>query len=623
MSLLSCNQVTLRIANTVILENVDWQIMPKERIGLVGRNGAGKSTVLKFLQGLITPDQGVIHRQQGLRIAGLAQDVPIQEQDSVFEVLVQELRELGQVLVQLRSQTQANDYAGIARSHQRIDDLQAWDCMPRIEMIASHLGLSLDAKLNTLSGGMKRRVLLAAAIIAQPDILLLDEPTNHLDLPSIEWLETFLSTYPGTVILVTHDREFLNKVVTKIVDLDRGRLRFYDCSYAKFLERREEFRLAEIKEAALFDKRLADEERWIRTGIKARRTRNEGRVRALKEMRETYQQRRKEQGRVKDWEWDVQRSGSLVIEAKNVSYAVENRPLIQDFSLVVHRGEKLGIIGPNGCGKTTLVRLLLGDLKPDAGQIRLGTGLNIAYFDQLRRQLNPDQSVMANVADGTDYVTIQGQNKHVATYLQEFLFAPECFNQPVSALSGGECNRLLLAKLFAKPANFLILDEPTNDLDIETLELLESLLVEFTGTVIIISHDRAFINQVVTNILVYEEDHRFHEYLGGYDTYQQYRLQQIQPSVMKKPSKPNTPIKSKSGSKLSYQEQRELAKLPQQIEVLERKIAVLHQECTMPNFYQQPAVEISRFQQNLAQEEADLAKLYLRWESLEQRSQES
>lgn len=623
MSLLSCQQVSFSIANTVILDKVDWQIMPKERIGLVGRNGAGKSTVLKLLQGLLVTDKGVIQRQQGLRIAGLAQDVPADEQDSVFEVLVKNLGEIGQVLVQLRNHTQANDYAAIAHSHQRLDDLHAWDCMPRIEMIASHLGLSLDVKLHTLSGGMKRRVLLAAAIIAEPDILLLDEPTNHLDLPAIEWLETYLSTYPGTVILVTHDREFLSKVATKIVDLDRGRLRFYDCSYSKFLERREEFRLAEIKEAALFDKRLAEEERWIRTGIKARRTRNEGRVRALKAMRETYQLRRKEQGKVRDWEWDVQRSGSLVIEAKNVSYQVENRTLIKDLSLVVHRGEKLGIIGPNGCGKTTLVQLLLGELAPDSGHIRRGTGLNIAYFDQLRRQLNPQQTVMANVADGADYVTIQGQNKHVSTYLQEFLFAPEVFNQPVSVLSGGECNRLLLAKLFAKPANFLILDEPTNDLDIETLELLETLLVEFTGTVILISHDRAFINQVVTNILVYEEDQRFHEYLGGYDSYQEYRRQQTLIPTVKKITKNETQAKSKSGPKLSYQEQRELAKLPQQIEALEKKIAVLQQEYAMPDFYQQSAGDISRFQQKLAQEEESLAKLYLRWESLEQGSQES
>ena len=628
MSILSCQQLSLKIANTVVLDQVDWQIMPKERIGLVGRNGAGKSSLLKLLQGFLTPDHGVIQKQQGLRIAGLAQDVPIaHEQDSVFAILVQDLGEVGQVLQVLRKQATENDYSGIARSHQRLDDLHAWDSMPRIEMIATHLGLSLDDQLHTLSGGMKRRVLLAAALIANPDILLLDEPTNHLDLPSIEWLENFLLTYSGAVILVTHDREFLNKVTTKIVDLDRGRLRFYDCPYEKFIERREEFRLAEIKEAALFDKRLAEEERWIRTGIKARRTRNEGRVRALKAMRETYQQRRNEQGQVKNWDWDVQRSGSLVLEAQNLFYKIDNRDLIQDFSLTIHRGEKLGIIGPNGCGKTTLVKLLLGELSPDSGYIRLGTGLNIAYFDQLRRQLNPEQTVMMNVADGADYVTIQGQKKHVATYLQEFLFSPECFNLPVSVLSGGERNRLLLAKLFAKPANFLVLDEPTNDLDIETLELLESRLVEFPGTVIVISHDRAFINEVVTHILVYEEDQRFHEYLGGYDTYQQYCLGQSQapaPAPKKRESAPLVPPeKSRSKAKLSYQEQRELNKLPQQIAALEEKIALLQNEYSQPNFYQQASADISLFQQKLANEEKILADLYLRWEALEEKAQES
>lgn len=624
MSLLACHHLTLRVANTVILDNADWQIAPKERIGLVGRNGAGKSSILKMFQGLIVPDSGELQRQQGLRVAGLAQDVPYQEQISVFEIIVQGLGEAGQVLLRLRQQTSDQDYTGIAHSHQRLDDLHAWDCAPRIDMIAEHLGLPLDTTMTMLSGGMKRRVLLAAALVTQPDLLLLDEPTNHLDLPTIEWLETFLSTYPGTVILVTHDREFLSKVAKQIVDLDRGRLRFYDCSYTTFLERREEFRLAEHKQAALFDKRLADEERWIRTGIKARRTRNEGRVRALKAMREAYQQRREEQGRVKDWEWDVQRSGALVLEAQNICYQIQDKPLIQDFSLVLHRGAKLGIIGPNGCGKTTLVRILLGELTADSGQIRLGTGLTIAYFDQLRRQLIPSHTVMANVADGADHVVIQGQSKHVASYLQDFLFSPECFNQPVSALSGGECNRLLLAKLFAKPANLLVLDEPTNDLDIETLELLESLLVEYTGTFILISHDRAFINQVVTSVLVYEEDQRFHEYLGGYDTYQQYQSQQKRKTaVAEKSLKPLLAAPAQPEKKLSSQEQRELSKLPQQIETLEQKISKLHEECATNDFYQRPAAEISLFQKNLAQAEGSLAKMYARWEALEalQRSQ--
>lgn len=625
MTVLSCEQLSLKIANILILDNINWQISAKERIGLVGRNGAGKSSVLKMLQGLIVPDNGVIKRQQGLQVAGLAQDVPYQEQASVFATLVQSLGEVGRILIQLREETQQENYTGIAACHQRLDDLHAWDCLPRIEMLASHLDLPLDADLCTLSGGLKRRVLLASAILTQPDVLLLDEPTNHLDLPAIEWLESYLSTYSGAVILVTHDREFLTKIVTKIVDLDRGKLQIYDCSYANFLERREEFREAERREDALFDKRLAEEERWIRTGIKARRTRNEGRVRALKAMREAYQQRRQEQGCVKDWKWDVQRSGSLVIQAQHLGYtppALEGRTgeraLIQDFSLDLFRGEKLGIIGPNGCGKTTLIRLLLGDLVPDSGQVRLGTNLSIAYFDQLRRQLDPSLSVMANVADGSDHVTIHGQTKHVATYLQDFLFAPACFNQPVSALSGGECNRLLLAKLFAKPANLLVLDEPTNDLDIETLELLEHLLVRFSGTVIVISHDRAFINQVVTNILVYEEDQRFHNYLGGYDSYQAYRLTQTKPVTKVTTVRTPVPIASAPADrKLSYQEQRELSKLPKQIENMEYNIAQLQQEFGAAEFYQQSADKIADFQKNLAQKEKELADLYRRWEELE------
>jgi len=616
MTVVLLHNVTLNVANTAILQGVDWQIHAKDRIALVGRNGAGKSTLLNLLQGHLVQDSGQVQMQQGLRVAGLAQDVPLDDNASIFSILTQGLGEAGETLVALRQQTQKEDYAGIAESHQRLDDLHAWDCLPRVETIASHLSLPLDAIMRDLSGGMKRRVLLAAALVTEPDLLLLDEPTNHLDLPSIEWLEFYLASYSGALVLVTHDRSFLSKIATKIVDLDRGRLQSYDCSYETFLERRDAFRLSEQKEHALFDKRLAEEEAWIRTGIKARRTRNEGRVRALETMRDAYQQRRQAQGSVTGLQTDVQRSGSLVIEAQHVNYEIQGKKLIEDFSLVLHRGEKLGIIGPNGCGKTTLVRLLLGELEPYSGQIRRGTALEIAYFDQLRRQLDPSKTVMANVADGAEHVTIQGKSKHVASYLQDFLFSPHVFQQPVSSLSGGECNRLLLAKLLAKPANVLVLDEPTNDLDIETLELLETLLVEYAGTVLLISHDRAFINRVVTSVLVYEEDQRFHEYLGGYDTYQQYKLQQVAP---KKPQRApvSKPRSSENVARLTYQEQRELARMPQSIEALEQKIHALTQTFTAPEFYQRSATEIARFQKNLAKEEAELAQMYERWETLE------
>lgn len=620
MSLLAFHGVNLVLANNVILQQVDWQIQPKERIGLVGRNGAGKSTLLKLLQGELVQDSGQIQKQQGLRIAGLAQDVPLDEHALVFDVLVYGLGAVGQVLSDLHRQTLIEDYDGIGHSHQRLDDLHAWDSLPRVETIATRLGIPLDSIMSDLSGGMKRRVLLAAAIVTQPDLLLLDEPTNHLDIPAIEWLESYLTSYTGTVVLVTHDREFLTKVANKIVDLDRGRLRFYDCTYDAYLDRREALRLSEQKQDDLFDKRLADEEVWIRTGVKARRTRNEGRVRALKAMREAYQQRRSQQGKVSGLQLEVARSGSVVVEAQHLYYKVGDKPIIQDFSMVLNRGDKVGIIGANGCGKTTLVRLLLGELTPDAGNVRLGTSLSVAYFDQLRRQLDPSKTVMANVADGADHVVIQGKSKHVASYLQDFLFAPERFNQPVSSLSGGECNRLLLAKLFAKPANLLVLDEPTNDLDIETLELLETMLIDYPGTLLLISHDRAFINQVVTSVLVYEDDGRFHDYVGGYDSYQAYqqeRLAAMTPAKVKDVvvSAPSRVVRSK----LSNHEQRELAALPQTIAALEHKLGLLHQELASAAFYQQSAADITTFNQHLAALEAELVELTARWETLESR----
>lgn len=569
MSIVSLNGASLILAGNCILDRADLQIQPQDRIALVGRNGAGKSTLLKILQGELVLDSGQIQRSSGLRISGLVQEVPGAEGESVYHFLVKSLGETGEVLSQFHEFTKQGDMDKLAKCQQRMDNLNAWHLLPEIETMASRLGIDIHEQMSNLSGGMKRRVLLGAALLARPDLLLLDEPTNHLDVEAIEWLENYLKSFSGAVMVVTHDREFLSQIATSILEIDRGKLYLHHCNYETYLDRRESIRLSEQKQNDLFDKRLAEEEAWIRTGIKARRTRNEGRVRALKVMREQYKARRNQLGTVKSLNLDVSRSGALVVEANKMSYAINDKPIIKDFSLLMTRGDKLGIIGPNGCGKTTLVRLLLGEIKPDAGTIKLGTGLQVAYFDQLRRHLLEDQTVMFNVGEGADYVTINGKQKHVASYLKEFLFSSDRFNQPVSSLSGGERNRLLLAKLFAKPVNLLVMDEPTNDLDIETLELLEAVLADYPGTLILISHDRAFINQVVTSVLVYEENGKFNEFVGGYDDYKKHQLTRNEQQTKSLVSKRSSPEKAKN---LSFNEQRELSKLPQQIEAVEKKL---------------------------------------------------
>lgn len=611
MSIITLHDVCLTVANNCILDHVDWQIEPKARIALVGRNGAGKSTFLKLLQGELVQDSGQVHQRNGLRVAGLTQDVPLSQDETVYHFLVSSLGERGRWLATYRLATLNNDLTQLGKAQQHLDDLQAWELIPQIDAMASRLGLPRDDKVSTLSGGMKRRALLAAALIAEPDLLLLDEPTNHLDLQAIEWLESYLKTYSGSLVVVTHDRAFLAQVSNAIVEIDRGRLISYACDYETFLERRESYRLSEDKQQALFEKRLSDEETWIRTGVKARRTRNEGRVRALKTMREAYKQRRLRLGNVKSLSFDVARAGNIVVEATNLQYSIDNNALIRDFSLLLTRGDKIGIIGPNGCGKTTLVRLLLGELKPDSGQIKQGTAISVAYFDQLRVQLDETQTVMASVADGADYVTLGGKTKHVAAYLRDFLFSSERFNQPISSLSGGERNRLLLARLFAKPFNLLVLDEPTNDLDIETLELLETMLIDYPGTLLLISHDRAFIDQVVTSVLVYEADGLFHEYVGGYDDYRVYKQQ------LTKVSAPAPQRQKLAREKLTFSEQRELAQLPKQIELLEQEILLLQSDMAQPQFYQQQTEHIAQKKQLLTQQEQKLATLYARWEFLE------
>lgn len=612
MSILSLHGVSLNIAGNQLLDKVDWQVQPQDRIALVGRNGAGKSTLLKLLQGDLVKDSGQINQLSGLRVAGLTQEVPITGDESVYHFLVKSLGEVGEVLDRFNELSQLGDMDKLASCQQQMDNLHAWDKLPQIETMASRLGIVTNERMKNLSGGMKRRVLLGAALIATPDLLLLDEPTNHLDIAAIEWLESYLKNFKGAVLLVTHDREFLSQVANRIVEIDRGKLYQHDCDYETYLDRRESIRLSEQKQNDLFDKKLADEEVWIRTGIKARRTRNEGRVRALKALREEYKERRNQIGKVKSFSLDVTRSGSIVIEAKQVNYTLGDKTILNDLSLLLTRGDKLGIIGPNGCGKTTLVRLLLGELQPNSGEIKLGTSLSVAYFDQLRRQLHEEQTLMFNIGDGADYVTINGKQKHVASYLREFLFSPERFNQPISVLSGGEKNRLLLAKLFAKPVNLLVMDEPTNDLDIETLELLEDMLVDYPGTLILISHDRAFINQVVTSVLVYEEEGQFNEFVGGYDEYKMQKKQQRGVAT-------KTAVEKRTASvtKLSFNEQRELAQLPQKIEQLEEKIAQIQLQMADPKFYQQDTQMIAKINQKLAEDEVLLTDFYTRWEHLE------
>ncbi|MEZ6090040.1 MAG: ATP-binding cassette domain-containing protein [Pirellulaceae bacterium] len=598
MALISLQNITIGFRGPSLLDDVNCQIEAGGRIGLLGRNGAGKSTLLKMLRGDVVPDHGSIVMPAGTRVAYLQQDVPTGTQETISQITAQGL---------------GDEYTAAER---------VWEAEHLVEQTLSRMDLDGDAMFDTLSSGMKRRVLLAKAIVSKPDLLLLDEPTNHLDIEAIDWLEGFLGKWPGTLIFVTHDRMFLRKLATRILEIDRGQLFDWSCDYDTFLRRKEEALAAQEKQEALFDKKLAIEEAWIRQGIKARRTRNEGRVKALKQLREQRSQRRKATGTVQMQVQTAERSGNLVAEAKNVSFAYPDRKILEDFSTTIMRGDKIGIIGPNGVGKTTLLRILLGQLEPQSGSVRTGTNLKIAYFDQLRHQLNEEETIQENVGLGHTQIIINGREKHIIGYLQDFLFSPERARTQVKFLSGGERNRVLLARLFANPANVIVLDEPTNDLDAETLEMLEDRLVAYDGTILLVSHDRDFLNNVVTSTIVYEPD-GVKEYVGGYDEWLMQRgpLKPPQESTASKPEKPKTsPAPTATKQKLSYKEQRELEALPDKIGSLESDIAALHQQMADPKFYQGPGEEIANAQKKLKDLDSQLAEAFARWETLEEAS---
>ena len=598
MSLLQLDNLTIGFRGPPLLDGVSCRIEAGQRIGLLGRNGAGKTTLMRIASGQLAPDEGQVQLAAGARVTQLRQDVPTDMRGTIADVVAQG-----------------------ASGHQQEQD---WVVETHTNQILSRMQLEGDARFESLSSGMKRRVLLAQSLVGEPDLLLLDEPTNHLDIPAIEWLEKFLLSWRGTLLFVTHDREFLRRLATRIIEIDRGRLFDWSCDYDTFLLRKDEFLAAEEKQNALFDKRLAEEEKWIRQGIKARRTRNEGRVRALKKMRSERSERREKVGTSQLRIQEAQKSGALVADAKEIAFAYDTQSVFADFSTTLMRGDKVGIIGPNGAGKTTLLRVLLGQLQPQAGSVRLGTNLEIAYFDQLRDQLQDDKTVEQCVGDGYDTVKINGQSKHIYGYLQDFLFAPERARTQVKFLSGGERNRVLLAKLFAKPANVVVLDEPTNDLDAETLELLEEKLIDYAGTLLVVSHDRAFLNNVVTSTIALEPNAtgqmEVREYVGGYDDWlRQRKPPEVEPPASDKPKREKR--KEAAGTpaqkKLSYNEQRELKALPGKIEKLEAALQTLHAELADPQFYQGDASTIAAKSAEETSLQEELALAYQRWELLE------
>lgn len=641
MSLINLTNAYLSFSDAPLLDHIDMSIEVNERVCLVGRNGAGKSTLLKVLNKEVPLDDGQIVYENNVVVSRLQQDPPRDVQGNVFDFVAEGLQEQAQLLKdyhelshRVEQEPSESNLAKLAKMQEQLDHQNGWQLENRIRNVISSLSLDSEAQLSSLSGGWLRKAALAKALVCQPTVLLLDEPTNHLDIETIKWLEEFLKGFNGSIVFISHDRSFIRQMATRIIDLDRGKIASWSGNYDNYLLGKEEALRVEELQNAEFDKKLAQEEVWIRQGIKARRTRNEGRVRALKAMRQEYSERRQVMGSAKMQIEEALRSGKIVFELENVTYQVDDKLLVNDFSVQVLRGDKIALIGPNGIGKTTLLKLMLGNLTPTSGSVHCGTKLEVAYFDQYRLELDPEKTVMDNLAEGKQEVMVNGRSRHVLGYLQDFLFPPKRARTPVRALSGGERNRLLLAKLFLKPSNLLVLDEPTNDLDIETLELLEELVNDYQGTVLLVSHDRQFVDNVVTQCWFFEDKGHIGIYAGGYaDALQQ--QQQAQPvkvstvNSSQQPKKESNTVNNqnkesavKKKVKLSYNEQRELAELPSKIEQLEIVIADLQAQIGQSDFFNQPHDITGPILQSLSDKEAELEAVFERWEQLEALSQQ-
>ncbi|MEW5834570.1 MAG: ATP-binding cassette domain-containing protein [Pseudomonadota bacterium] len=623
MSLIQLQRVDFSIGGPLLLEHVDLSIDRNERVCIVGRNGEGKSTLMKLIAGELQADDGEVRVQNGIVVARMAQEVPQGTAGTVFDVVSDGLGDLGHLLARYHHLLAEGDFDALGDVQHQIEARNGWDLDRRVADVIARLELPGDTDFAALSGGMKRRVLLAQALVRKPDVLLLDEPTNHLDVEAIDWLEGFLKSFDGSIVFVTHDRAFLRALATRIVEIDRGQLTDWPGDYDNYLRRREERLHAEAQANALFDKKLAQEEVWIRQGIKARRTRNEGRVRALKALRAERAQRRELSGNVKITAAAAQASGKKVIDLDHVHQSYGGRVLIDDLTTTVMRGDRIGIVGPNGAGKSTLLKIMLGQLKPERGTATLGTGLQIAYFDQHRAQLNDSLNALDNVAEGREFIELNGQRKHIVGYLQDFLFSPERARAPITRLSGGERNRLLLAKLFAQPSNLLVMDEPTNDLDVETLELLEELLTDYPGTLLLVSHDRAFLDNVVTSTLVLEGNGRVGEYVGGYSDWLRQRPASTSPAPLAAapaagPAPAPAPAPPAAAKrKLSFKDQRELEQLPARIEALENDIAERTAAMSDPAFFRQESAAVTAANEALAKTQAELDAAYARWSELD------